>query len=68
MANIEIRTKGMHCTSCETLVKDALEELDGINKIEVNYKTGIVKVDFDESKVSSKLIKTTIEKEGYEAE
>jgi copper chaperone len=63
--NIQLKTEGMHCGSCEILVKDALEELDGINKAEVSHESGIVKVDFDDSKVPKEKIIETIKGEGY---
>ena len=68
MANIKIKTKGMHCPSCEMLVKDALEELPGVSKAEASYEDGIVSVDFDEGKVQEAIIRDTIVHEGYEVE
>ena len=68
MTNIKIKTKGMHCTSCEMLVKEALEELDGVNKAEASHESGIVSVDFDKNKVSEKDIIEVIKLEGYEIE
>jgi copper chaperone CopZ len=62
---IKLKTEGMHCTSCEALVKDSLEELDGINKVDVSYQSGIVDVDFDEKEINRKKIIEVIEKEGY---
>lgn len=68
MAKIEIKTKGMHCPSCETLVVDELQETDGVSKAEADFKTGTVSVEFDESKLDVKKIKLMIEKEGYKTE
>lgn len=65
---IEIKTKGMHCTSCEMLLKDSLEELEGVSNIEASSKTGIVSVDFDETKITENKIIKTIKQEGYEVE
>lgn len=66
MANLKIMTKGMHCTSCEMLIKDALEDMDGINKVEAFHKNGEVNVDFDENKIDPDKIKIVIKQEGYE--
>lgn len=66
MVNIKIKTKGMHCASCEMLVKDSLEELDGVSAVNADFKSGIVSVDFDESKVKPEAIKAVISSEGYE--
>ena len=68
MTNIKIKTKGMHCPSCEMLVKDALQELDGIRETKADHKKGIVEVEFDSSRADFELIKHIIEKEGYKVE
>lgn len=65
---IKLKTKGMHCPSCEILVKDSLEDLKGVNNAKAEHKSGIVEVDFDESKTDKNKIKSIIEKEGYEVE
>lgn len=58
---IEIKTKGMHCKSCEILVKESLEEEMALN-VNADYKTGIVKFTNLELKKAIKIIK----EEGYE--
>lgn len=66
MKTIKIKTRGMHCHSCEMLLKDSLEELEGIEKTEANHKSGIVEVNFDQNKVTEKNILEIIKSEGYE--
>ncbi len=66
MTNIKIKTKGMHCQSCEALLNDSLEALDGVDRSEASHKSGIVSVDFDEAKVSEKSILEIIKLEGYD--
>ncbi len=58
-----IQVKGMHCNSCEFLITDALEEI-GVQST-ANHKTNIVKVKYDDKKVSMDSIKKAIEKAGY---
>lgn len=58
------KVTGMHCGSCEMLVKEDLEEI-GVKVKEVSHKKGIVTVDFDDKKINESKIKTTIESEGY---
>ncbi|MBU0615642.1 MAG: cation transporter [Nanoarchaeota archaeon] len=65
---MRFKTKGMHCTSCEMLVKDALMDIDGVKKVKASFKDSIVDVDFDAAKVSAEKIAKTIEKEGYKVE
>jgi len=68
MSNVKIKTKGMHCTSCEMLIKDALEELDGVQKAEASCKEEIVSVNFDDKKIGEDDIIKVIKSEGYETE
>ena len=39
-----INVKGMVCGGCENRIKNALEEIKGVEKVEADYKTGIVKI------------------------
>jgi copper chaperone CopZ len=68
MKKIKIKTKGMHCASCEVLLKDALEELAGVKNAKASCKTGIVSVDFDTDKVTEREIIEIIKLEDYEVE
>jgi copper chaperone CopZ len=56
--------KGMHCPSCEMLLKDSIEDA-GVKVTEISHKKGIIAVDFDEKKTSMDKIKSTVKKEGY---
>ena len=66
MKNIKLKTKGMHCTSCEMLLKDALEEQIGVKKIDANHKTGLVSIKFDESLINIDVLEAVIRETGYE--
>lgn len=68
MVRIKIKTNGMHCTSCEMLIKDALEEVEGVSKAEAAHKTGIVSVEFNEKKVKKSDLIKIIKLEGYQVE
>lgn len=65
MKKITLKVKGMHCPSCEMLVKDSLDEFDGIVSVSASFKEGTVDVEFDESAVSMDKVKTIIRNEGY---
>lgn len=58
------KVTGMHCASCEMLIKDDLEDI-GVKVKEISYKSGELKVEFDNKKVTEVKIKTIIENEGY---
>lgn len=55
----------MHCKSCETLLKDDLQEL-GVKECEIDHKSGKASIILDESKVSFDAVKSIIKKRGYE--
>lgn len=66
----DLTIKGMHCKSCETLIKDELIEA-GAKDCKIDYKSGKATVTFDESSESSEsslslnTIKSIIKKQGY---
>lgn len=64
VANLDIR--GMSCSHCEHSVKTAVGSLPGVNRVEVELETGKVKVEYDPKKVELKVIKETIEDQGYD--
>lgn len=60
------KVKGMHCHSCEILIKDCLEETPGVRSALVNQKTGTADVSFDQSKLSEDKLKQVIKECGFE--
>ena len=68
MSKLKIKTKGMHCRSCEVLIKDELRVLDGVKNVEASHKSGIISVEFDDCKVSETDIINCIKQEGYSIE
>ena len=63
---IFLRIKGMHCESCEKLIKSELEE--DVKKIKIDIKSGKAEFEFDESKTGEKEIKEKIRNLGYKIE
>jgi len=61
-----LKVDGMHCKSCEMLIKDALEETEGIRKAEPSQAKGSVSVEYDEKKIDEPMIKKIIKEQGYE--
>ena len=64
---LNMKIKGMHCPSCEVLIKDVLEDLD-ITDVEISHKTGRAVINYDEKGVDIESIKKLIKDEGYEVE
>ena len=60
-----LKVNGMVCGGCENRVKNALNQLEGISKVEADYNTGIVKVEAEE-KVTKEILEETITDIGFE--
>jgi len=64
---VHLKIKGMHCNSCEVLIKEVLTE-KGVTKSDVDSKKGTVTLEFDEKKINLTKIKKIIEAEGYQVD
>lgn len=64
MINKKFKVKGMHCHSCEFLIKDVLEEI-GV-EAKANQEKGEVMLKFDENKVSLNKIKQVLKENKYQ--
>lgn len=62
---IKLKVKGMHCKSCEVLIKDELEEQEGITDVQISHETGEFTADIDENKISVQKVKDIIKEQGY---
>jgi copper chaperone len=58
--------QGMTCNHCKMAVTNALQELEGVNRVEVHLEKGTVDVDYDEMKISLDKLKEAIEEQGYD--
>jgi copper chaperone len=56
---------GMYCTSCKPIVEKQLKNNNGINKIDINYMTDSVVIEFDPTLTNIKEIKERLENSGY---
>jgi copper chaperone CopZ len=68
VTSVKLKTTGMHCRSCSTLVDMTLDDLDGVESSETDHVSGDTKVSFDASKVSIDDLVTAIRSAGYDAE
>ncbi len=60
-----IKISGMSCGHCQAAVEKAIKSLTGIIKVDVSLHEGEAGVSFDESKISLKDIKASVEEAGY---
>ncbi len=61
----ELQVSGMRCGGCELLVKEALEEVEGVREVDASSLRGTVVVDYEPETVSIALITTVIEEQGF---
>ena len=65
MNETTIKITGMSCNGCENRVQNALKNIGGIEEVEADHATGIVKVTA-KSEVSEDAIKEKITDLGFE--
>jgi copper chaperone CopZ len=65
MKEYKLNVKGMHCPSCEALVKEDIGDIAGVAAVEADHKKGIVTVNYEGSLDFAK-VKSTIAALGYE--
>jgi len=68
MKKIQLKIKGMHCVSCENLIKESILELNGVKNAKVDYTTEKATIEFDNKKTDVRNILKTIKNIGYEPE
>lgn len=62
---VSFSVTGMHCTSCELMIKEELSELKGVSDITVDFKTGKGTISVDGDEVNHDDIINAIKKAGY---
>lgn len=65
MTKQTFKISGMHCTACALNIDLDLEEVPGVKNSQTNYARQETVVEFDNSKISPEIIKSTIAKTGY---
>ena len=65
MKNVILKVEGMHCKSCEIILKEELENISGVVNVIPNHEKDIIKLNFNGSSETLKLIKELIMDEGY---
>lgn len=67
MRTLQFKISGMHCASCAKIIKINIEELSGIQNIEVDIKGGTANVSAEDL-VKPEDVLVKIKEAGYEAE
>ena len=68
MQNVTLNVQGMSCGHCVKAVESSVNELNGIESVNVNLEDAKVTIAFDNAQVSVAQIKETIEDQGYDVE
>lgn len=66
MEIVIFNVKGMSCMGCVNSVRNVLEPIPGVTKIEVNLEPGQVVINFDANQARPEQFKAAIEDAGYE--
>lgn len=56
---------GMYCVTCKPIIEKQLKDEIGIKRIDIDYMTDSVIVEFDPSIITKEEIKRRLEKSGY---
>lgn len=65
MEKVRFKVVGMYCTTCKPIVENQLKDEKAINKIDIDFMTDSVIVEYDSSEISKEEIKRKLENSGY---
>lgn len=68
MAEVDLRTTGMHCHSCVMLIQMNVGDLPGVESVKSDLATGVTTVVYDPDQVSVDDIMREIQSSGYGVE
>jgi copper chaperone len=57
---------GMYCITCKPIVEKQLKDEEAVKKIDIDYMTDSVIVEFDPLLITKEEIKNRLERSGYE--
>ncbi len=64
---IDLQIQGMHCQSCEILIKDELMSLSGIKDVSVDHKAGKATITTQNGQVTDQAIIDAVKSAGYQS-
>ncbi len=62
---LDLDIEGMTCSSCESHIVHAANEVEGVIYAKANYKTGTAEIEFDKSKTTKEKIVKSVNATGY---
>ena len=63
---IKVKVKGMHCQSCEVILKEDLAEIKGVSGVGADFRKGEVWFEGEKSVLPE--VRKAIESDGYKVE
>jgi len=63
----EFSIEGMHCGSCAALIKETLEETEGVVQATVSFDDKIAFVEYDPNKLETNDVQEIVSELGYKA-
>ena len=67
MAATTLKLKGMSCASCASSIQTAIQQVPGVNDVQVNFATEQASVEYDEQGTNLEKIQAAVADAGYEA-
>lgn len=65
MVKALFKVVGMYCTTCKPIVEKQLEGEKAIKKIDIDYMTDSVIIEYDPESITKEEIKSKLENSGY---
>ena len=65
---VKLKITGMTCAGCSNHVTQALKNVDGVIKIDLEYPGDVATIEYDSKKTTPKELIAAIEKINYKAE
>ena len=56
---------GMYCTTCKPIVEKQLKDEPAVKRIDINYMTDSIVIEYDSSSITKEEIIEKLEKSGY---
>ncbi|TLS35430.1 copper chaperone CopZ [Pseudalkalibacillus caeni] len=66
MENITLQIEGMTCGHCKQAVTNSLQELNGVENVQVNLEQNNAEVTYNPNQVSLEQMKEAVEEQGYD--
>ena len=67
MQTAQIKVQGMTCGGCVASVKRALQQIDGVEKVDVSLGEAQARVEYDPARVNESQLRSAIEDAGFDA-